>query len=452
MNITTTSLTRAAGAPLRSPDSSSSGSRSTTRRWTCPPSTPPSGRCATPPRWSSPPSRSTASPACTCARCAQTGWLGLVGCVLSAAGSCHLAASRSWRHTSCRPWRTPRPVRHDVLVAAEGGTPVGDIGLMQGVVRRPPGVAYVVDGVTLGVALFRARVLARWASALLAVGGVATGLLAVLPDRSTGRWPSRRRRPDRPRQSPCGATRPRHPPATQSRTEAEATDVSRGLPPSIPAPSDDRRRGGPSPARPGRPGHGRGPRGWPVPVAMIGPVGRPAAAGALRLVRSRVSPELSRRTAASPTPGPLVLHVVGAAVYALVGIFQSCPASGAGTPPGTAAPASASSRRVVAVAGSALWMTLCYGPEPGTGDLLYVLRPAFGPAMVASLVLGITAIRRGDVAAPPSLDDPGVRHRARCRHANVHRRHRRRPLRHRCGKGDLAKAAGGSSTSPWPNG
>jgi Predicted membrane protein (DUF2306) len=51
------------------------------------------------------------------------------------------------------------------------------------------------------------------------------------------------------------------------------------------------------------------------------------------------------------------------------------------------------------VAGSALWMTLFYVPQPGTGHLLYVLRLAFGSAMAACLVLGFTAIRRRDVAA-----------------------------------------------------
>jgi hypothetical protein len=51
------------------------------------------------------------------------------------------------------------------------------------------------------------------------------------------------------------------------------------------------------------------------------------------------------------------------------------------------------------VAGSALWMTLFYVPQPGSGHLLYVLRLGFGSAMTACLVLGFTAIRRRDVAS-----------------------------------------------------
>ena len=53
----------------------------------------------------------------------------------------------------------------------------------------------------------------------------------------------------------------------------------------------------------------------------------------------------------------------------------------------------------LAVAGSALWLTLFYHAQPGTGNLLYVLRLVFGSAMAASLLLGVTAIRRRDIAA-----------------------------------------------------
>jgi hypothetical protein len=52
------------------------------------------------------------------------------------------------------------------------------------------------------------------------------------------------------------------------------------------------------------------------------------------------------------------------------------------------------------VAVSALWMTLFYQAKPGTGDLLFVLRLIVGSAMAGSLVLGLTAIRRRDIAAP----------------------------------------------------
>jgi uncharacterized membrane protein len=46
---------------------------------------------------------------------------------------------------------------------------------------------------------------------------------------------------------------------------------------------------------------------------------------------------------------------------------------------------------------SALWMTLFYLRPVGDGDFLSALRLLFGSAMISFIVLGFTAIRRGDV-------------------------------------------------------
>jgi hypothetical protein len=70
---------------------------------------------------------------------------------------------------------------NDIVVAAAGGTPVGDIGAMK-TVLAVTGIGYMVGGLIFGIALFRARILARWAAALLAVGTIATASLAVLPE------------------------------------------------------------------------------------------------------------------------------------------------------------------------------------------------------------------------------------------------------------------------------
>ena len=51
----------------------------------------------------------------------------------------------------------------------------------------------------------------------------------------------------------------------------------------------------------------------------------------------------------------------------------------------------------LAVALSSLWMTLFYARHPGSGDLAYLFRLAFGSGMAVSIVLGFAAIRRGDV-------------------------------------------------------
>jgi hypothetical protein len=70
---------------------------------------------------------------------------------------------------------------NDVLAAATGGTAQGDIGLL-GSVLQVQGIAYLAGGLVFGIALFRARVLARWAAVLLAVGGLVSALLSVMPD------------------------------------------------------------------------------------------------------------------------------------------------------------------------------------------------------------------------------------------------------------------------------
>jgi hypothetical protein len=70
---------------------------------------------------------------------------------------------------------------NDVIVAAFGGTPTGDIGQMQTMLTLS-GVGYMLGGLLFGIALFRARILSRWAAALLAVGTMATAALAALPD------------------------------------------------------------------------------------------------------------------------------------------------------------------------------------------------------------------------------------------------------------------------------
>jgi hypothetical protein len=70
---------------------------------------------------------------------------------------------------------------NDVLAAATNGSAAGDIGLMQAVLNVS-GITFLGGGLLFGVSLYRARVLTRWAAALLAVGSVLTVSLAVLPD------------------------------------------------------------------------------------------------------------------------------------------------------------------------------------------------------------------------------------------------------------------------------
>jgi len=61
------------------------------------------------------------------------------------------------------------------------GTVEGDLGAMETVIQLR-GFAYLAGGLLFGIALYRAHVLARWASALLAIGGAISVALSFMPD------------------------------------------------------------------------------------------------------------------------------------------------------------------------------------------------------------------------------------------------------------------------------
>ena len=70
---------------------------------------------------------------------------------------------------------------NDVLAVSVGGSSTGDIGLLQSAFLAA-GALYIAGGLVFGIALIRARVLARWPAGILIVGTVATLALAVLPE------------------------------------------------------------------------------------------------------------------------------------------------------------------------------------------------------------------------------------------------------------------------------
>jgi uncharacterized membrane protein len=93
------------------------------------------------------------------------------------------------------------------------------------------------------------------------------------------------------------------------------------------------------------------------------------------------------------------VHILGAALYALIGAFQFIPQLRRRHPTGHRRAGRLLVIAGLLVAGSALWMTLLYAPKPGTGVLLYVFRLVFASAMAACLILGVSAVRRRDIAA-----------------------------------------------------
>jgi uncharacterized membrane protein len=141
-------------------------------------------------------------------------------------------------------------------------------------------------------------------------------------------------------------------------------------------------------------------RSWPVPVALILLSLVPLLAGTLRVVQLLGGPVLipaDHRFADFPLP--LIVHIVGAATYLVVGTLQFVPRFRRRHMAWHRRTGRVLAVAGLLVAGSALWMTLLYAEKPGTGSLLYVLRLVFAAAMIACLVLGVTTVRRGDIVA-----------------------------------------------------
>lgn len=111
----------------------------------------------------------------------RMGKLGLVGYVTFAIGYLLMSSVEATAAFVLPGLAHSRPgYVNDVLHASAGLKTTGDIGSMQTLLTLM-GVTYVAGGLLFGIALFRARVLSRWAAALLAAGAVGIAALKFLP-------------------------------------------------------------------------------------------------------------------------------------------------------------------------------------------------------------------------------------------------------------------------------
>lgn len=134
---------------------------------------------------------------------------------------------------------------------------------------------------------------------------------------------------------------------------------------------------------------------WWVPAGLILLSIIPLIFGAIRLSQLANGAEITPANARFfASPSPVVIHIVSAAVYALLGAFQFV---------SRLWKRGNSWHRWVgrllvpfglAVGLSGLWMTLFY---PRTDNLLFMFRLFFGFGMVLSISLGFISIRRRDV-------------------------------------------------------
>ena len=139
--------------------------------------------------------------------------------------------------------------------------------------------------------------------------------------------------------------------------------------------------------------------GWRTPAGLLALVAFPLLAGTLRLVEVAGGPAVlpaNPRTTGAPVA--LVVHVLGAAAYAVGGALQLTAPFRRAHPAWHRRAGRVLVPAGLAVAGSGLWLTLFSTGAPG-GLLLWLVRLVVGTAMAAFVVLGVAAIRRRDVRA-----------------------------------------------------
>ena len=140
-------------------------------------------------------------------------------------------------------------------------------------------------------------------------------------------------------------------------------------------------------------------RQWLVPAGLIALSLVPVLAGAARVGEltggAQVTAENARFFA---SPVPVVVHIVGASVYCLLGALQFAPGLRRRRPRWHRVAGRVLVPCGLAAALSGLWMTLFYPRPPADDVLLTPMRLVFGAAMFCCLVLGVAAIRRRDIA------------------------------------------------------
>jgi uncharacterized membrane protein len=134
---------------------------------------------------------------------------------------------------------------------------------------------------------------------------------------------------------------------------------------------------------------------WMIPASLVLLSFVPALGGMSRLAQlgggAAITSENARFFA---SPIPIIIHIFSAIPFSILGAFQFAP-----TFRRKHRSWHRSAGRVLVVLGlitalSGLWMTLFYPWAPQDGAAVYVERLIFGSIMLASMLLGVDAIRR----------------------------------------------------------
>lgn len=142
---------------------------------------------------------------------------------------------------------------------------------------------------------------------------------------------------------------------------------------------------------------------WFVPAGLVALSAVPVLAGALRILRLcgevQITPDDARFFAA---PLPVVLHIVTATIFCVIGALQFAPGLRRRSPDWHRMAGRALVPCGLVAALSGLWMTQFYPPgvnPPASfdGPFVYAFRLMAGSAMALFLCLGLAAILRRDI-------------------------------------------------------
>lgn len=138
---------------------------------------------------------------------------------------------------------------------------------------------------------------------------------------------------------------------------------------------------------------------WLVPAGLILLSAVPVIAGAARLTEitggAAVTPGNARFLA---SPVPVLVHIVGATLYCLLGALQFARGLRRRRPGWHRLAGRLLIPCGLAAALSGMWMAACYPRPPFDHVLLTPIRLVVGAAMAGCIVLGVAAVRRRDVA------------------------------------------------------
>lgn len=139
-------------------------------------------------------------------------------------------------------------------------------------------------------------------------------------------------------------------------------------------------------------------RQWLIPAGLVLLSLVPMGGGAVRVAQLVSGTAVTQENARFfDAPVPVLVHIFGAAVFALLGAFQFVPSLRRGGRGWHRVAGRVTLVAGLAVGLSGLWMSVFYPDAPGDGLPLRVIRLFVSTGMIASLVLAFLAIRRRDV-------------------------------------------------------